>query len=80
MPWQDWIFSFGSGVFIFALFPSVLSKDKPALSTSIPTGGVLFCFALTYVTLELWLSAVVTFINALIWWIIAFQKYKVKKS
>jgi len=78
MLWQDWIITLGSLVFVIALFPSVLSKDKPALSTSLMTGTVLVIFALTYLTLSLWTSAVTTFLTGALWFVLAIQKYSSK--
>jgi hypothetical protein len=74
---QDLIFSTGSLVFIMALFPSILQAwdQKPAVSTSLLTGGVLFVFGATYVTLDLPLAAITTFITAILWSVLAFQKW-----
>ena len=76
MHWQDIVLAAGSVTFIIALFPSVLSKDKPALSTSIMTGAVLIIFACVYFTLSLWLSTLTTAITGVIWFILAAQKLK----
>lgn len=75
MLWQDWVITLGSLVFVFALIPSVLSKDKPALSTSLMTGTVLVIFALTYLTLSLWTGAATTFLTGVLWFTLAIQKY-----
>ena len=74
MLWQDWVITLGSLIFVLALFPSVLGKDKPALSTSLMTGTVLVIFALVYLTLSLWTSAVTTFLTGTLWFILAIQK------
>lgn len=76
MHWQDIVLTAGTVIFIIALFPSVLSKDKPALSTSIMTGTVLIIFAYIYFTLSLWFSTLTTFITGAIWFILAAQKLK----
>jgi hypothetical protein len=52
--WQDIVISAGALILALALWPSILSKDKPALWTSLVTGAVLFVFALTYGSLSLW--------------------------
>lgn len=74
MPWQDMIFTVGGIVFLVALFPSIFSEDKPALSTSFTTAFTLSVFALTYATLELFFSSISTGLLALGWWTLAFQK------
>jgi uncharacterized membrane protein len=80
MLWQDIILTGGSIVFIFALLPSVLSKDKPALATSLATGIVLIVFALVYFSLHLWMAGVTNSITSLLWFILALQKFLSNKK
>ena len=79
MVWQDWVLATGAIAFIVALVPSVLSKDKPALTTSLLTGTVLAIYAIVYVTLSLWLTTITVAITSLTWFILAYQKYTMKK-
>lgn len=72
--WQDIAISIGQLVLAAALVPSILSKDKPSLWTSITCGVVLALFAFTYLTIALWYAAVTTFISALLWILLAAQK------
>lgn len=72
--WQDYVIAIGAIIFIFALLPSVLGKHKPALSTSVLTGSVLFVFAFTYMSLHLWFAAVTTLMTSIQWFILAVQK------
>ena len=74
MEWQDIVLSAGSWLFAIALIPSVLSKDKPALSSSLMTGGVLLVFAVTYMTLSLWSASVSTLLVSGMWLTLAIQK------
>lgn len=80
MFWQDYIFTAGSIIFIIALLPSVFSKDKPALSTSLMTGTVLAIFAFNYTTLSLWFSATSTALTSATWFFLAVQKYSADKK
>jgi len=80
MSWQDMVLAGGQWIFIIALLPSVFGKDKPALSTSLLTGAVLSVFALTFVTLSLWVSAVSTELTSFTWFLLAFQKYRAGKN
>ena len=80
MVWQDWILTTGSILFIIALAPSVFSKDKPALTTSLLTGTVLAVFAFVYGTLHLWLAATTTSITSFTWFILAYQKHSINNS
>lgn len=73
--WQDLVFTIGSLIFTAALWPSIISKHKPALSTSLLTGVVLVIFAFTYASLSLWFSVFATLINAGCWLTLAIQKF-----
>lgn len=80
MAWQDIVLSIGSWIFAIALIPSVLSKDKPALSSSLMTGSVLGVYAITYVSLSLWVAAASTVLVAGVWFTLAVQKYRADRS
>lgn len=73
--WQDFVLTGGTVVFIIALIPSVIGRDKPAMVTSIATGSVLAVFAIVYATLGLWFSTLTTSLTSLTWFILAIQKY-----
>ena len=75
MHWQDYVITTGLIIFGVALIPSVIGKDKPALSTSLITGTVMVIFAATYVTLHLWFSAISQLLTSLVWLTLAVQKY-----
>jgi threonine/homoserine/homoserine lactone efflux protein len=75
MTWQDLVLTVGTFIFILALLPSILSKDKPALSSSLITGAVLVIFVLTYLSLSFWLTAFAVALNSLTWLTLAYQKY-----
>lgn len=72
--WQDWVLTAGSLAFIVALFPAVFSDAKPPLATSALTASVLYVFALTDVTLHLYLTAAVTAVTAATWTVLGIQK------
>lgn len=78
MFWQDYVITFGTILFIVALIPSVLSKDKPALSTSILTGSVLGTFVIVYFSLGLTFAAFTNAMTSFLWFVLAFQKYQVE--
>jgi len=81
MPWQDIVFSVGSWIFIAALVPSIIGRySKPALSTSVMTFVVMTLFAYTYVSLELFASAVSAGFLALAWLVLAIQKFRLNKN
>lgn len=70
----DTVFFLGSLVFMISLVPAVFAREKPPLSTSIPTGMVLAIFAATYATMAFWLSAGITMLTATFWLTLAVQK------
>jgi len=80
MHWQDIIFSIGSWIFAIALIPSILSKDKPALSSSLLTASLLTVYVPTYASLGLTVSAISGGSVALAWWILAYQKWQSNKN
>jgi Flp pilus assembly protein TadB len=76
MPLQDIILTIGNLLMAASLIPSVISSDKPALSTSLLTGSILFAFGIVYVTLSLWVSVFAITLNVLLWYVLAFQKFR----
>jgi len=74
--WQDVVLMSGSFIFALALLPSLFSKNKPNIKTSIITAFWLFIFAGVYTTLDLWLSFSATMVTAFLWAVLAVQGYK----
>jgi hypothetical protein len=79
MQWQDVAITAGTIVLLIALLPSVLSKNKPAVSTSLMTGTVLVVFTVVYISLGLWFSAITTGITSILWYVLAMQMLLRKK-
>jgi hypothetical protein len=79
MQWQDVAITAGTIVLLIALLPSVLSKNKPAVSTSLMTGTVLVVFTVVYISLGLWFSAITTGITSILWYVLAIQMLLRKK-
>lgn len=79
MLWQDWTISIGQIVLAAALIPTIKSKEKPPLSTSLITaimiGTIAFCFS----TLQLWFSASTAGLSSFAWFFISYQKFNQKK-
>lgn len=74
--WQDVVLGVGQALFVVALIPTILGKEKPALLTSLMTGSVLAVFTFVFFTLGLWLGMVSSFLTSLSWFILAVQKLK----
>ncbi len=79
MPWQDFVFSIGSWIFVISLIPTIRESQKPALATSLVTAIVLVFFAISYLSLGLWMSAVAVFATDIGWSILAYQRFRQKK-
>jgi uncharacterized membrane protein len=79
MLWQDYVLTIGSLVFSIALVPAVMAKEKPPLSTSVPTFFFLYLFSFVYSTLSLWLATCTSALTATLWFILAFQKWRALK-
>lgn len=80
MHWQQTVLALGQIVFIVALLPSVFSRDKPEIWTSIITGAVALSIAITYVTMSLPVAAISAFFNFVFWSVLAFQKFRQMKQ
>ena len=80
MAWQDWVLTIGSFIFSIALIPSLISKDKPAVSTSLSTGIILVIYSYVYYTLNLYLSMVTVAITGVIWLTLAWQKWQQERA
>jgi len=80
MSWQDMVLMVGNIIFVISLFPSILTKNKPSIWTSILSAVVLYIFVITYISLSLWGSAIATLIVSILWTILAIQKYFLDKK
>lgn len=80
MSWQDIVLSVSQVVFVIALLPSVFSKNKPAIATSVMNLIFLYVISYVYLTLSLFGSAIGIFIVATLWTVLAVQKYLINKK
>lgn len=80
MSWQDIVLLICQIVFAIALFPSILSNNKPALSTSVLNTVFLYIIFFVNLTLNLYGFAVGIFIVATLWLTLAVQKYLIDKK
>jgi len=78
MIWQDTVLMVGGFIFSIALIPSVRSKNKPAVSTSLLTGGVLTAYIICYATMGFWLACSSGLLTAVMWFVLAIQRKRQK--
>lgn len=71
--WQDVVMAIIGFIFAVALWPSVRSKEKPALASSILTGTGLLIMCVCYATLGLWLAFSSSILTVIMWYILAVQ-------
>ncbi len=80
MLWQDAVLAVGLVILNAALVPTVFSKAKPPLFTSLTTGTILIIFSVSMLTLHLWFTAVMQAGNALLWLTLAAQRASLDKN
>jgi len=73
--WQDIVLSISLLAFNIALLPSVTGKHKPRLTTSLLTALFLIPELVVFMTLSLWYSFAMTFVNASLWATLAIQRW-----
>ena len=76
--WQDIVLTLGNMLFLIALIPSIVSKDKPSHWTSLLTASTLTIFTFTYFMLSLTYATYPVGGTAIAWWILFFQKVRNK--
>ena len=71
--WQEFVISTGQWFFVISLIPTLRSKNKPPLFTSLTTGLILLVFGYTFATMHMWNSSISTFTVGMTWEVIAVQ-------
>ena len=74
--WQDIVLSISLLAFNMALIPSIASNQKPRLATSVLTAIFLIPEVIVFANLKLWYSLIMTSTNAIMWAILALQRFK----
>ncbi len=74
--WQDYTIAVVQVVLTMSLIPMVRQKEKPPLSSSVPTAMGLAVISFAFATLGFWFSMVSAGIPSLLWFVLVFQKSK----
>lgn len=77
--WQDVVISVGQWAMTAALIPSLIGKDKPAVSSGIMTGTLIAIFGFTYGTLGLWSAVISSAVCSIVWYVLAWQRYRMNR-
>ena len=80
MQWQDIAISVAQWAAIIALLPSVFSKDKPALSSSLLTTACVAVFFVSYLTLGLVVSTISAAFLLAMWATLAYQQWRIVRA
>lgn len=78
--WQDWVMSVGQIVFCVALIPSLRSRSKPDLKTSVLTFLVLFTYLPAQWSLGLYWASAFTLILGIEWLLLAWQTWTIQMT
>jgi hypothetical protein len=73
--WQDTVIAVCQLAFLPAMLPTLLGKDKPALTTSIANAVIVSIITFSLATLQLWFATITGAMIAAIWSILAIQKF-----
>lgn len=76
MVWQDFVFTGGGFVLTAGLVPMLRSSERPPLRTSLTLLAVLSSYVVVLASLDLWLSATGTALQAAIWGVLALQRFR----
>jgi len=74
--WQDMVLTIANFVFMFSMILAVRDQQKPPLSTSIPSAIALGIVCIVQISLELYLTTLITFIVFCLWTVVAIQRYR----
>jgi hypothetical protein len=78
--WQDTVIAICQLAFLPAMLPTILGKNKPALSTSLLNMLIVGTIVFALGTLHLWFSVATGLINASAWAILAIQSWRLTKT
>lgn len=76
MIWQDAVIAVAQGSFALALVPTLMTPTKPPLATSVPMAIGLTAITVAVATLELWWTATTGAATAILWAVIALQRWR----
>lgn len=65
--WQDLVLASGQWIFILALFPSLVTAEKPHVVTCLITAPTLIAFAVVFATLYLRWASFAALLSGMIW-------------
>jgi len=79
--WQDYVIACVQIWFNVCLIPTLMHPEhKPTVSTSLQTGMGVTVFVITILTLHLWFTAALMAVNGLIWYTLAWQRWRANKQ
>jgi len=79
MIWQDYTIATASVAFSIGLIPAVRKVEKPPIETSLVTSLGMTALCVCYATLSLWFSLAVGVITTTLWYVLFFQKFRMRR-
>jgi CHASE2 domain-containing sensor protein len=76
MRWEDLVLAVAGFMFSIALIPTLRGNEKPPLSSSLLTAGLLAFVGVAYAFLGLWLGLISTGLNCIAWAVLAIQRLR----
>jgi CHASE2 domain-containing sensor protein len=76
MRWEDLVLAVAGFMFSVALVPALRGEEKPPLTSSLTTAGLLGCVGVAYAFLGLWLGLISTGLNCVAWAVLAIQRLR----
>lgn len=73
--WQDYLITVGGFMLIASLLTMVRLKDRWYIPNALILGGVLGVYGVAFVTMSMWLSGGVMFVQSALWTMIAWQRW-----
>jgi hypothetical protein len=70
------VFTSGSFWLTVCIWPMLRAEHKPPLTSSVPVAVILYVFAATYMTLGFVLAPVIESIQATLWALLAWQRWR----
>lgn len=74
MIWQDIVITIGCFLLALSTIPSITSNNKPPRSTCMGFVIILIAFAVSFATIDLWLSTLGAIAQSIAWGILLFQR------
>jgi len=74
--WQDFVLTLANVAFMVSMIQAVRDKQKPPLTTSVPSAVALIFVCIVQLTLGLYLTTAFSFVIFCLWTVVGIQRYR----